>query len=160
MNNHVEYFNVKTATIAIVVQQYLANNSVYVKTEEFREYPSIGHPKLTDWKTDTAFLCAELSKTELDGDDYFTSLYEMCKKHLLQFGRLIDIDLYNYIDELVLISKALYEMFGDHYPSEWGKSFWHDLQHSAFSKFGEHIYIHKFDALKTELIKLTDFQGL
>ncbi len=159
MNNHIEYFNVKTARIAIVVQQYIANNSIYVKTEEFREFPSIGHSKLIDWKNDTTSLCAELSKTKLDKNDYFTSLSNVCKKHLLQFGRLIDIDLYNYIDELVLISKALYEMFGDRYQSKWGVSLWHDLQYAMFNEFGEDIYIHKFDAFKTELIKLSDFQS-
>lgn len=161
MSIYTTEFLINKTKIRITTEIYEVKDIFFVKADEFRPYPSISHPSQLEWESDTNFLCNELGKLTLNTiDDWYYAFSRICIEHINEFGRIIDVDLYNYIDETVSIAKVLVSQNGQNFGKEEGESFWIDLKDFSLETFEDNIWMHKFSKnplQKTILVKLSEF---
>jgi hypothetical protein len=72
---------------------------------------TIAFPKeelLADLKTQIDFLNNKC-KSQLSANDFVEALSEACRLHISKYNRIIDSDLYAYIDYNILINKCIYD---------------------------------------------------
>ena len=98
-------------------------------------------------------------------EDYAFALLKCCEQHVKEFGRIIDTDLYTYIDELLIIIKHLGKFDGVEIGFDIGNVLWEFYKTVAFGAFDQHLWLNvpamPFDhnplRPSTRLVKYTDY---
>ena len=117
---------------------------------------------IEDFFVDIGFLMAFYNKNGTNPDKVFESLFHLCQKHIIQYGRLVDTDLYAYIDKFII---ALYSIMIKFHQTEInqeeGINIWKKMRDETFSAFQDNIFLTKYDFSdptnpKPSLIKLSE----
>lgn len=115
---------------------------VLIITDEYREVNSLAYPLKVDFVEDIRYMLSILETTPLTGkDDYAFALSAMCEQHVREFGRIIDTDLFTYIDELLLIMKHLGKLEGADITFEIGNTFWEYFKAITIEAFTQELWL-------------------
>jgi hypothetical protein len=111
------------------------------------------------------FMCNYLNKTSLDDDNFVNAFLALCEKHIDEINRLIDTDLYSYIDKALILQNSIYVSYGSQLSNEAAEKTWDTLLKISMNKFKYHIFITKYDmsnafSPKPYLVKLSELSQI
>lgn len=141
-------------------------DNILIVTDEFRTTNGLTYPTKQDFINDTNFILSALESTPINSrEDYAFALLKCCEQHVKEFGRIIDTDLYTYIDELLIIIKHLGKFDGVEISFDIGNVLWEFYKTVAFGAFDQHLWLNvpamPFDhnplRPSTRLVKYTDY---
>lgn len=133
-------FRFKGATLTISVQ----NNGKVIQSNEYRPFACLAFPDETDFRNDTEYMVRAFEQTQMSrNEDYIYPIVAMCQKHVQQYGRIVDNDLFIYIDQMTLILKAYNASQGRSYSMADGQKLWGLSKTTLFSVFEDHIWVDK-----------------
>lgn len=67
---------------------------------------------IDEFMQELKFLAVYLNKNGLDDENFLNSLLAIVEKHINDFERIIDNDLYAYVDEALILESAIYVNYG------------------------------------------------
>jgi hypothetical protein len=67
---------------------------------------------IDEFMQELKFLAEYLNKNGLDDENFLNSLLVIVEKHINDFERIIDNDLYAYVDEALILESAMYVNYG------------------------------------------------
>lgn len=158
----------KEMSIVGVVSTANPNYVEFISTRPQELQPSNGvltnTMTIDEFISDMRFLHSCLNENEISQATLGNILFKICDKHILKAQRLIDVDLYTYIDEVILvIYSAIMKFFNREMNKDEISSVWIDLKKKSFSKYKDDIYITKYDTTdpfspKSELFKYNSYK--
>lgn len=135
-------FNFKFQNRIMTINAQCSNGTVY--SNEFRPYLALTLPDETDFQKDVQYMISAFEKTNMSTDeDFVYPLLKVCEEHIKKYGRLIDNDLFAYIDQMTLILKAYKKLKGIPYSLYDGQEFWKFCETGLFNTIPEFIWVDK-----------------
>lgn len=136
-------------------------NSNQVESQKFRNSTTRVTPVVF---SDTSDVLDEIETVislcegkEIDTQTFFDALYEICKFHISQYGRLIDNDMDSYIDRVLMVMEAVSHSEGKFMSEESGLKLRNLFTENTLKSLLSHIYVTRRDSIgKAYLVKLSD----
>jgi hypothetical protein len=157
----------RKVTLAGIVSS-VNSNMVEFRTHRPEQFlPANGHASvmcaIDEFMQELKFLAGYLDKNGLDNENFVKSLLSILEKHITDFGRIIDTDLYSYIDKALILQSAIYVNYGSQLTPENASNIWVTLFEISVQKFKSYIYLTEYDLSnpmnpKPYLVKLTDIK--
>ncbi|WAC39243.1 hypothetical protein [Pedobacter sp. SL55] len=120
------------------------NTGTAISSNEYRPYPCLAFPDEADFRNDTEYMVKAFEQTQMNrNEDYIYPIVAMCQKHIQQYGRIVDNDLFIYIDQMTLILKAFHALQGRSYSLADGQKLWNLSKTTLFSVFEAHVWVDK-----------------
>jgi hypothetical protein len=144
----IEYIKVNSENLPIV-GMVSEHNPNFVKFESKRPdhlNPPQGvftyHTAINEYFDVFRFIYSYIDKNGINDENIKSAFLALCDKHILNFGRLIDTDLFTYIDQIIM---ANYTLIGKFLEQEMTQSechkMWIILNDLAFNDYKEQIYL-------------------
>ena len=76
-------------------------------------------------------------------EDYIYPIVAICQKHIQEYGRIVDNDLFIYIDQMTLILKEVFKSQGKILTLSEGHKLWNLSKTTLFSVFEDHLWVDK-----------------
>ena len=119
---------------------------------------------INEYLDEIKMMCAYLNENGISGENFLKSFINLLDKHIKEIGRLIDTDLYSYIDKAIILQNSIATSYGDEVSNEQASNSWVKLLKFSIEKYKEYIYLNQYDMSnpmfpKPILIKLTDLQN-
>ena len=163
MTNFSIEFILKGNRIEVTVPTIESSSDILIKTDEFRFFPSLLNPTRSDWYQDTKYLFDQLSALPLEGlEDYKLAFLKLCTKHITEYKRLVDSNLFTYIDEILIVIKHLAKLEGAALRREDGQKVWQTFKEAAFLALTPYIWVNvptKLPSQPFKLVQLVDFNA-
>lgn len=120
------------------------HDEYFIYTNKHRPTICLSFPGKQDFHQDSKALLSIYESTGLYTDEDKTlPLIQICKKHINEWGRLIDNDLFTYIDELTLMVEAVHHLYRKRFTVQDGKELWELCRYISFEVFKDHIWVNK-----------------
>lgn len=118
---------------------------------------------INEFMEDIKLMCNYLNEFGISDQTFLNSFVNLLSKHVSEIGRLIDTDLYSYIDKALILQNSIQVSFGSKFSEEQSSIFWVELLKLAINRFNDFIYLNQYDmsnplSPKPVLLKLTDLQ--
>ncbi len=157
--------NGQTLTLAGIISAHYPNmvefssyrpSELMLNNSDFKVFCSID-----EFMSELKYLCEYLNKNGIDDNTFSTSFSLLLEKHINEIGRLIDTDLYCYIDKgLILLNSIMVSHRTQLLPDD-AEKIWLKLCQLALNKYKNYVYTTKYDmsnplSPKPYLVKLTE----
>jgi hypothetical protein len=119
---------------------------------------------IEEFMQELKFLAEYLNNNGLNDENFVDSLLAIVEKHIIDFGRIIDNDLYAYIDKALILQSAIYVNYGSQLNPENATKIYKTLFEISIQKFRDNIYLTEYDLTnplepKPYLVKVTEKYG-
>lgn len=163
-----EYVGVQTEKVLIVgvVSRHDSNFVQYDSKRPDHLNPPQGvftyYTAINEYFNDFRFIYKFIDKNGMTDNNINNAFLALCKNHITTVGRLIDSDLFTYVDQILI---ARHTLIGKFYSQEMTQyefqKMWTFLKDLGFNNYKNHIYMTKYDFSnptqpKPYLVKLTD----
>jgi len=118
-----------------------------------------------DYFDDMKYFCQLFASKEQVSIQYFLeTFFQQLKGHIDKYERLVDDDLYSYIDQAIIAKKIIWLTFyNEDVDSSEATILWRKLKNDSYKYFRDSIYITKREfsiskGLDLSLLKLTDLE--
>lgn len=118
---------------------------------------------VNEFMSELKFLCEYMNKKGI-GDDTFSKAFSLLlEKHIKEIGRLIDTDLYTYVDKALILWNSIMVSYRAQLLPDDAEKLWVKIFQAALTEYKNFIYITQYDftnplSPKPYLVKLTDFE--
>lgn len=100
---------------------------------------------IKEFMEELKFMTTYMSNHGLNGNSFTQAFLSLCEDHVTKFNRLIDQDLYAYVDQAVILLNSLLSAQGSELGVDGAKSSWKDLLGFALKEFSSDIFETKYD---------------
>jgi hypothetical protein len=164
----IEYVKVQTENVPIVgvVSEHNPNFVQFESKRPNHLNPPQGvftyFTAINEYFDDFRFIYKSIDQNGMTDGNINKAFLSLCNKHITIVGRLIDTDLFTYIDQIIMARHTLIEKFhGQEMNHNECQEMWTTLKNLAFDKYKDNIYLSKYDFSdptqpKPSLVKLSD----
>jgi hypothetical protein len=113
---------------------------------------------VADYFRDIGFLLKYLNSNEFKLDSLYLGLFEQINNHIKEYGRVVDEDLFTYLDYFVLVQNFLSATHGlKFYNKEEGEKLFNETKDICYRYFLDYVWISVPDQfMNYKLVKLKD----